>query len=137
MKLIISYSELQELIASRYNANVTLAKVSKKELRVTVARKVIIKTVQININLTIEEFGNQSVLIMYDSGFGIDLVICGLLIFVEKKLPEYGRMISKEEGNRIRLNPEKVEKFATAIKTIDLKGIDFEETGMNVHFSLK
>lgn len=132
MKLTISYSELQNYIAAHHRANVSLARLSDNEVCVSVTQKILIKTVTVNLNLKIEMVSNQTIVLSYNSGFGIDLIISGLLTFVEKKLPEYGNLISKQDGNRICLHLSKIEKLRKALQTIELTGIRFLNDGAEV-----
>lgn len=137
MKLTINYSELQNYIAAHYHVNVSLARVSDNEVCLSVARKILIKTITVNLNLKIEEVSNDSILLAYNSGFGIDLVIYGILTFVEKKLPEYGEFISKQDGNRISLHLSKIEKLKKAFDLIELTSVCFSTDGVEVFCSLK
>lgn len=137
MKLTITYSELQNYIAARYRANVSLARVSDNEICVSVSHKILIRTVTVNLNLKIDEVSNDSILVGYNSGFGVDLIISGVLTFVEKKLPEYGKLISKEGGNRIRLHPANVDKLKNALDKVELTGVRFLNDNIEVSCKLK
>lgn len=137
MKLIANYSELQSYIADHYHVNVYFSRVSDNEIGVSVTQRVIIKTVTVNLNLKIEEITNDSILLAYNSGFGIDLIVSGLLTFVEKKLPEYSNFISKQDGNRISLHLSKIEKLKEAFYMVELTGIRILNDSIEVSCCLK
>ena len=137
MKLTISYSELHNYIAAHYHMNVSFTRVSDNEVCVSVTQKIFIKTIQVNLNLKVEEVSNESVLLIYNSGFGIDLIVSGLLTFVEKKLPEYGNLISKQDGNRISLHLSKIEKLKEAFYMVELTGIRILNDSIEVSCCLK
>lgn len=136
MKLNIGYSELQNYISTHYHADVSFVKVSDSEVCVSVSKKVFIKTMQVNLNLHVEEVSNNSISLSYDSGIGIDLIVSGALLFIKKKLPEYSAMVSAESGNRIRINLANIDKLQSALQVVALKGIYFTDTSVEASMSL-
>lgn len=137
MNISISYLEIQDYIAKHYHTNVMLVKVSEREICVSVSQKVLIKTVQMNLNLRVDDVNNDSIRLTYNSGFGIDLIISGLLTFLEKKLPEYGKFISRDNGNRLRIQISEIEKLSKILNTVTLTNISFLDQSVQIGAEIK
>lgn len=137
MQLKIGFDEAQDYVLSKYNVNISLSKAGDREISISLTKKVFIKTVQVNVALHIHEVSNESILISYTSGFGVDKIISGVISFIEKKYPEYGRIITAESGNRLRVHLSQIEKLRKPLSAISLRDINFDDSNMIVYFTLK
>ena len=137
MKLNINYIEAQNYIATHHHVNVSLTRVTDNEICISVFQKVFIKTIQISLNLRIEEINYNSITLSYDNGIGIDLIISGVLIFIKKKLSDYEDMISLDGTNRIRLFFGKIDKLHSLLRVVDLENIRFSDSSIEIEMKFK
>lgn len=137
MKAIISYKEISEYIAKQYGREVSLSKVADNEVNASVSQKVFIKTVRIGLNLKVEEVGPESVVLSYNGGFGIDLMVSGLMTFLKSKLPELSRIVTSEEDHRIRVNLANIDKARPVLERVTPQAIAFSEDSVAVTAALK
>lgn len=136
MQLKIGFDETQDYVLSKYNVNISLSKAGEREISISLTKKVFIK-VQVNVALHIHEVSNESILISYTGGSGVDMIISGVVSFFEKKYPEYGRIITAESGNRLRVHLSQIEKLRKPLSAITLRDINFDDSYMIVYFTLK
>jgi len=137
MKISISFAELSDYIKGHYDKLLTFSKVSDKEVCVSYSQNLFFKTVQVPVSLKIEDVKADSVIITYNGGFGIDMIIAGTLSFLKAKVPELADVLVSEEGHRLRIELSKLPQTATLVKTISFNEISFTENGLIVDTSLK
>ena len=137
MKLTIGFDELRELVKTRYNKEVSLSRLNDHEVSVSLAQKVIIKTIQIGLDLKVESVSNKSVLVSYGGGMGVDLIIPGVMLFIKAKMPEVESIVASEEGHRIRIYLSNVKQLKPALDKITLRDLTFTDKAVVIDFGLK
>lgn len=137
MKLILNYSELRDYITDHYHVNASFARIHDDEICVSFVQKMFIKTIQINLNLHVEEICNDSITLSYDNGIGIDMIISGVLLFLKKKFPEYDNLISAIKSNMICIHLKNIEKLQSILETVELNNIRFTESSMEIEMGFK
>lgn len=104
MKISISFAELSDYIKGHYDKLLTFSKVSDKEVCVSYSQNLFFKTVQVPVSLKIEDVKADSVIITYNGGFGIDMIIAGTLSFLKAKVPDWPMFLSRKRGTAYVLN---------------------------------
>lgn len=137
MEVYISFDEAQKYVAEHYKRDVAFSRVSERELCVTVAQRIIIKDVHIDVKLQIDEVKSESVAVTYKGGIALDMIISGALSFFMNKLPELSQGIVIGEDHQIRVNLAEIEKAKAVVENIALRDIVVEENGLKVLVSLK
>lgn len=137
MKISISFAELSDYIKKHYDKQLTLTKVTDKEIRTSYTQNLFFRSVQIPLNLKIEDVRADSVAITYNGGFGIDMIIAGTLSFLKAKVTELANALVSEDGHRIRIELSKLPQTATIVEVLAFKEISVAETGLIVEAALK
>lgn len=137
MKTSISFAELSDYIKKHYDKQLTFSKVTDKEVRASYTQNIFFHSVQIPLNIKIEDVRADSVTITYNGGFGIDMIIAGTLSFLKVKVPELANALVSEEGHRIRIELSQLPQTATIVEVLTFKEISVTETGLIVETALK
>ena len=69
----------------------------QKKKCVSYSQNILFKTVHVPVCISIDEVKAESILITYNGGFGIDMMIAGALSFLKAKLPELTSVIVSKE----------------------------------------
>lgn len=137
MKITITFSELSDYISKHYNKQLSFSKVSEQEICASYSQNLIIRTVQVPLNLKIENVNSNSVAVTYNGGFGIDMIIAGTLSFLKAKVPELANALVSEEGHRIRIELSKLEQTSALVEAVAFKEISVSENGLIVEATLR
>lgn len=137
MKISISFAELSEYIKTHYDKQLAFSKVTEKEVRAAYTQNLFFRSVQVPLDLKIEDVQADSVAVTYNGGFGLDMIIAGTLSFLKAKVPEMANALVSEEGHRIRVNLSKLPQTTTLVETVSLKDISVAENGLIVEASLR
>lgn len=137
MKITISFAELNEFINAHYGKQLTFSKVSDKEVCASYTQSLFFRSIQVPVNLKIEDVKTDSVAIAYNGGFGIDMIIAGILSFLKSKVPELADVLVSEEGHCIRIKLSKLPQTAKLVEAASLGEICVVEDGLIVEASLK
>ena len=137
MKISVSFAELSDYIRKHYDKQLTFAKVSDKEVRASYKQNLFFRSVQLSLNLKIEDVRADSVTVRYSGGIGIDMLIAGLLSFLKNKVPEVADALVKEERHRIRIELSRLSQTTVLMETIALREIYVNDNGLTVEASLK
>lgn len=137
MKISISFAELSEYIKTHYDKQLTFTKVADKEVRASYTQKLFFRSVQVPLDLKIEDIKADSVAVSYNGGFGIDMIIAGTLSFLKVKVPELANALVSEEGHRIRIELSKLEQSATLVEVVAFNEISFSEKGLIIEATLR
>lgn len=137
MELFMPFEELNSYIKDRFGQPVTLSCINKKTLRVTYTQRILIKDVNINIEITIDEVKDASVELTYDGALGLDMLIGGALTFFKNVMPELSQGIHPGSNHKILINLAEIEKAKVAVENIALRYISVEPSGLKIGFDLK
>lgn len=137
MTLNISFAELSEYINKHYGKKVAFARVGYKALCVSYEQHIVFKTITIPINISIEDVTPTSVTVKYDGGFGIDMIICGVLSFIKAKLPELQDVIVAGNEHLIRIELGNISNTQALFETLILNDIVIVNDGVAVTANLK
>lgn len=137
MEIFASYIELNAYVGEKFHQPITVYFKSEKEVKVTYTKRILIKDVNINVNIRIDEVKVDAVTLTYDGPFGLDTIISGVLSFFKSQFPELSAGIHPEEEHRIRVNLAEIEKAKPAVENIALRAITPCEDGIRIEFGLK
>ncbi|MDE6077701.1 MAG: hypothetical protein K2G29_08210 [Muribaculaceae bacterium] len=137
MKGILSFKEVSDYVYSHYGRRVELRQVSNKTVRITVAQKVILATIKISIDITIEKVEDTKIEISYSGSKGIDLLIKGALHLVNEKLPQLAPMITETSGSHLTIDLEKIEQAKVITEKLRLSDIIIQEDTLELTAELK
>lgn len=137
MEVRATYKELNSYVQARFKQPVSLSFAERGDVRVTYTKRILIKDVNISVNIHIDEVKGVSVLLTYDGAFGLDRIIGGVLSFFKSQFPELSAGIHPEDGHRIRINLSEIEKAKAMVENIALRDIKAMEDGLRIEFRLK
>lgn len=137
MKLNISFKELSGFIKKNYDKNIVFSRVSAKEICAAYEQKILFRTVQLPVNITIDRVDPYSVAVTYNGGFGIDMIIAGVLAFLKAKVPELSDVMVCEEGHRLRIELSKLPNASGLKDAIRLEDIEADDEGLWITAALK
>lgn len=137
MKIEISFDEISALVRERYAKQISLARVSEKEVCVTYRQRILMASLPIPINLRIAAVEADAVSVGYNGGTAIDMIISGVLMFVKAKFPELGQAVDAGTDHTIRIDLTKIAKAKAIMATLALMDIKFSESGAIAEVALK
>ena len=137
MEIKASYKELSSYVQARFKQPVSFSFAEEGALRVTYTKRILIKDVNVSVNIRFDEVKGESVLLSYDGAFGLDTIISGVLSFFKSQFPELSAGIHPEEGHRIRINLSEIEKAKAVAENIELRDIKATDDGLRIEFGLK
>lgn len=137
MKFTISFTELSKYIAEHYGKTLSFGRVSKNEVCVSYSQKMFFKTMQVPVNIIIDEVKDETICLTYKGSFGIDLIIAGALSFLKSIIPELANVVVTGEGHRLRIELSQLRQAKALVENIRLDEILVEEDGFEVKGALK
>lgn len=137
MEIIAPFQELNSYVQSRFGKPVALSCVNDQEVRVTYTQRILIKDININVDLHIDEVKEDAVVLTYKGAMGLDMIISGALGFFKNYFPELSAGIHPGENRSILINFSEIEKAKVAVENIALKYVNVCEEGMKIGFALK
>ena len=137
MKCVLNYKEVSEYVAAHYGKQVELRRIDSKTVGVKVAQKVILATIKIPMEITVENVEDSRLEIFYSGNAGVELIIKGALLVIREKLPQLASMIIESNGNHLTIDLEKVDMAKALVENVRLMGVEFEESDIVVSASLK
>lgn len=137
MTLNIPFAELSEYINKHYGKTVAFARVGYKALCISYEQHIVFKTITIPINISIEDVTPTSVTVKYDGGFGIDMIISGVLSIIKAKLPELRDVIVADNEHLIRIELGNMSNTQAIFETLILNDIVIVNDGVSVTANLK
>ena len=132
MTIYLSFDELSEYIKSHHDTTLRFARNGEKELKIEYEKKVLIKTVSIPVNLTIDKVLPASVTIAYNGNAAIDLLIGGVMKFLTKAMPALAGAISTKDGHRIIIDLKRLPQTQAMVETMELRDIDILEDAIRI-----
>lgn len=137
MRITLPYQQLNEYIVAKTKQQITLSFVNDKEIKITYAKKLLIKEVNVSLNIKIESVTPSGIVLLYQAPAGLDVMITGAITFLSTKLPELISGIHMADGHRIYVNLEKIKKLKSVVQNISLQDITFNDSAAAIEFSLK
>lgn len=138
MEIKLSYEEMSAYVQEHYGQTLKFSKAGEETLCVAYAKRVLIKTVEVPVNLKIERVTPSTVTVAYDGRvFGLDLVIGGALKAITALWPWLMPAITTGDGHRITVDLTRLKGGEELVKTVALRSIAVLNDGIAVTASLK
>ena len=125
MKLAITYTELQDYVASHFHKTVNLGFVDEATVSVSVSIKVFGFTKSVSINITVEKIEDTDLFLSYGGKMGIDLLVLPAISYAKKLVPEKADWVEQMSGNIVKLRLGDIDKLQKVFEKVELKAIRF------------
>ena len=136
MKLTISYSELQDYVASHFHKTVNLGYVDGATVSVSVPIKVLGLTKSVSINITVTKIEGTDLFLSYDGKMGIDLLVSPAISYAKKLVPGKADWVELMPGNILKLRLGDIGQMKKVFEKLKLNNIFFEQGNIVVDASL-
>ena len=136
MKLTISYSELQDYVASHFHKTVNLGHVDGATVSVSVPIKVLGFTKSVSINITVTKIEGTDLFLSYDGKMGIDLLVSPAISYAKKLVPGKADWVELMPGNILKLRLGDIGQMKKVFEKLKLNNIFFEQGNIVVDASL-
>lgn len=136
MKLSITYSELQDYVASHFHKTVHLGFVDEATVSVSVPIKVFGFTKSVSINLIVKKIEGTDLFLSYDGKTGIDLLVSPAISYAKKLMPEKADWVELMPGNIVKLRLGDIDQMKKVFEKLKLNNIFFEQGSIVVEASL-
>ena len=125
MKLAITYTELQDYVASHFHKTVNLGYVDEATVSVSVPIKVFGFTKSVGINIIVKKIEGADLFLSYDGNMGIDLLVSPAISYAKKLVPEKADWVEQMPGNIVKLRLGDIDKLQKVFEKVELKTICF------------
>lgn len=125
MKLAITYSELQDYVASHFHKTVNLGFVDEATVSVSVPIKVFGFTKSVGINIIVKKIEGTDLFLSYGGKMGIDLLVSPAISYAKKLVPEKADWVEQMSGNIVKLRLGDIDKLQKVFEKVELKAIRF------------
>lgn len=136
MKLTISYSELQDYVASHFHKTVNFGYVDGATVSVSVPIKVLGFTKSVSINITVTKIEGTDLFLSYDGKMGIDLLVSPAISYAKKLVPGKADWVELMPGNILKLRLGDIGQMKKVFEKLKLNNIFFEQGNIVVDASL-
>lgn len=136
MKLTISYSELQDYVASHFHKTVNFGYVDGATVSVSVPIKVLGFTKSVSINITVTKIEDTDLFLSYDGKMGIDLLVSPAISYAKKLVPGKADWVELMPGNILKLRLGDIGQMKKVFEKLKLNNIFFEQGNIVVDASL-
>ena len=137
MVVNISFTELSDYIKCHYKQTLSFSRISAKEVKISYEKDIIVTTINVPVNIIIENVESDAVTIAYSGNFGIEMIIAGVMAFIKAQIPVLSNTLVSEEGHQIRILLSNLEQTKALVDAISLEDIEITETGIQLSASLK
>ncbi len=136
MKLTISYSELQDYVASHFHKTVNFGYVDGATVSVSVPIKVLGFTKSVSINITVTKIEGTDLFLSYDGKMGIDLLVSPAISYAKKLVPGKADWVELMPGNILKLRLGDIGQMKKVFEKLKLNNIFFEQVNIVVDASM-
>lgn len=130
MRLELSFNEIQSFIAKKYNKNVVMHSVDAKTISITMPVKMIFVTKEVGVRFSVEKAIGRDIILSYSNGNGTDLIIKGILKFIQVSQPKLSSIVEVGKANTIVAHLGQVKQLTQVFEYMELKDIRFEKKGI-------
>lgn len=138
MTINVYFAELSDYIRRHYDKSLSFSKVSEQEVCVAYEQNIIVRTVQIPLNISIDEVLADKVAITYNGGFGLaNKIIAGALSFMKAKLPEFEKVLVPTNEHSICIELSQLSQTKAIVEKMCLKEIKVSDDRFEIKALLK
>ena len=155
MTLLITYQELQQLVADKLHQNIEFQSISTRALKLTVhtaIKKIVTINVDASAELELSIYGND--LYVDYKVLPIDNIKSGtlsglidsfapnvvniVLNYLSNKYPQYSAIVEKvPNADRLRIHLAAIPQLKNVLQHVEIESIIPQETGLQIIFHLK
>ena len=132
MNVQITYKEISELIAGKYNVSPVFKTVDAKTVEVSYKPARFFPNICVRFH--IEAMRRDIVCMTYDCALATALIISGIVAHLEKAVPS-GLEINTTD-KRVNVYLQRFEQIEEALEHVSLSNITFEEDALNVALTI-
>ena len=136
MKLAITYTELQDYVASHFKKTVNIGYVDEATVSVSVPIKVFGFTKSVGINIIVKKIDGTDLFLSYDGKMGIELLVSPAISYAKKLVPEKADWVEQMSGNIVKLCLGDIDKLQKVFEKVELKAIRFTPEHIEVDVAL-
>ena len=136
MKLTITYTELQDYVASHFHKTVNLGYVDGATISVSVPIKVLGFTKSVSINITVKKIEGTDLFLSYGGKMGIDMLVSPAISYAKKLVPQKAGWVEQMPGNILKLRLGDIDQMKKVFEKLKLNNIFFEQGNIVVDASL-
>ncbi|WP_308230016.1 hypothetical protein [uncultured Prevotella sp.] len=136
MKLTITYTELQDYVASHFHKTVNFGYVDETTVSVSLPIKVLGFTKSVSINITVKKIDGPDLFLSYDGKMGIDMLVSPAISYAKKLMPEKADWVEQMPGNIVKLRLGDIDKLQKVFEKLKLDNILFEQGNIGIEMSL-
>ncbi|WP_337634071.1 hypothetical protein [Prevotella sp.] len=136
MKLAITYTELQDYVASHFHKTVNFGLVDEATVSVSVPIKVFGFTKSVGINIIVKKIEGADLFLSYDGKMGIDLLVSPAISYAKKLVPEKADWVEQMPGNIVKLRLGDIDKLQKVFEKVELKTIRFTSERIEADIAL-
>ncbi len=137
MEIKLTFDELTAYVQKRYGQSLNFSKAGDDTLCVTFSKKVLIKTIQIPVNIRFEKVTPTTVTISYDGKvLGLDMIISGALKALKSLLPELTEALTTSEGHHISVDLARLKQTRSLVKTVALRAVSVGADSLTISAAL-
>ena len=136
MKLAITYTELQDYIASHFHKTVNFGYVDGATVFFSVPIKVLGFTKSVSINLIVTKIEGTDLFLSYGGKMGIGMLVSPAISYAKKLVPEKAGWVEQMPGNIVKLRLGDIDKLQELSEKLKLDNILFEPRNIGVEMSL-
>ena len=136
MKIAITYTELQDYVASHFHKTVNFGYVDGATVSVSIPIKVLGFTKSVSINLIVKKIEGTDLFLLYDGKMGIDLLVSPAISYAKKLVPEKVGWVEQMPGNIVKLRLGDIDKAQKVFEKLKLDNILFEQGNIGIEMSL-
>ena len=136
MLTTLSFNEIKDIISKKTNNKVQLDFSYVNNSTIKVSYKPVAFLPAVGINVRIEEVGNSQIILSYSANNAIDMVIRGLVAFLDNHIPK--EIIELDASLQcVCINLSEIEQLQKPLEMIELKQIYFEKENVCAEIILK
>lgn len=132
MQFRLTYTEISQMIAQKTGQQIPLCYGGPHTITIAYDAKVLIKTMQMSLNITVERVLGTDIRLSYSGSMGVDMMVKAALNQIKNR-PE-GAMIETLDGNLIVLHLGMNPQLSQIFQQVILQDIFFDEEFVIIEF---
>lgn len=129
MNITISFSELKEIIAEKTNNKVDIDLCFVQRDTIKISYKPIPFLPAVGINIKTDYMDNSKICLSYDAGNAIDMVIKGLVAFLDNNIPK--DIVELDTNNQsVSIHLNNVEQLQKPLDMMEIQDVWFEDNAV-------
>lgn len=129
MNITISFSELKEILAEKTNNKVDIDLCFVQRDTIKISYKPIPFLSAVGINIKIDFMDNSKICLSYDAGNAIDMVIKGLIAFLDDNIPK--EIVELDTSNQsVSIHLDSIEQLQKPLEMMEIQDVWFEDNAV-------